>query len=90
MQFIYLNIIRFTWFLGVLFLLFQDKLDFQKKINQLGNPVLDLVMRNLTYAGDGLFAVLVFIVLLFIPLCLLSSFLIGHLDIMPLVMYFSL
>ena len=66
MQFIYLNIIRFTWFLGVLFLLFQDKLDFQKKINQMGNPVLDLVMRNLTYAGDGLFAVLVFIVLLFI------------------------
>ncbi len=66
MQFIYLNIIRFTWFLGALFILFQDKLDFQKKINQLGNPVLDLVMRNLTYAGDGLFAVLVFIVLLFI------------------------
>mgnify|MGYP001180039116 FL=1 len=66
MQFIYLNIIRFTWFLGALFLLFQDKLDFQKKINQMGNPVLDLVMRNLTYAGDGLFAVLVFIVLLFI------------------------
>tara|TARA_B100000614_G_C14492735_1_gene471364 strand:+ start:298 stop:918 length:621 start_codon:yes stop_codon:yes gene_type:complete len=65
-QFIYLNIIRFTWFLGALFLLFQDKLDFQKKINQMGNPVLDLVMRNLTYAGDGLFAVLVFIVLLFI------------------------
>tara|TARA_Y100001978_G_scaffold39748_1_gene35342 strand:+ start:372 stop:992 length:621 start_codon:yes stop_codon:yes gene_type:complete len=65
-QFIYLNIIRFTWFLGALFILFQDKLDFQKKINQLGNPVLDLVMRNLTYAGDGLFAVLVFIVLLFI------------------------
>tara|TARA_B100000674_G_C37905760_1_gene946076 strand:+ start:201 stop:779 length:579 start_codon:yes stop_codon:yes gene_type:complete len=52
--------------LGALFILFQDKLDFQKKINQLGNPVLDLVMRNLTYAGDGLFAVLVFIVLLFI------------------------
>jgi len=52
--------------LGALFLLFQDKLDFQKKINQMGNPVLDLVMRNLTYAGDGLFAVLVFIVLLFI------------------------
>ena len=66
MQFIYLNIIRFTWFLGALFILFQDKLDFQKKINQMGNPVLDLVMRNLTYAGDGLFAVLVFIVLLFI------------------------
>ena len=66
MQFIYLNIIRFTWFLGALFILFQDKLDFQKKINQFGNPVLDLVMRNLTYAGDGLFAVLVFIVLLFI------------------------
>jgi len=65
-QFIYLNIIRFTWFLGALFILFQDKLDFQKKINQMGNPVLDLVMRNLTYAGDGLFAVLVFIVLLFI------------------------
>jgi len=65
-QFIYLNIIRFTWFLGALFILFQDKLDFQKKINQIGNPVLDLVMRNLTYAGDGLFAVLVFIVLLFI------------------------
>tara|TARA_B100000927_G_scaffold246434_1_gene209373 strand:- start:1030 stop:1608 length:579 start_codon:yes stop_codon:yes gene_type:complete len=52
--------------LGALFILFQDKLDFQKKINQMGNPVLDLVMRNLTYAGDGLFAVLVFIVLLFI------------------------
>ncbi len=52
--------------MGALFLLFQDKLDFQKKINQMGNPVLDLVMRNLTYAGDGLFAVLVFIVLLFI------------------------
>ena len=52
--------------MGALFILFQDKLDFQKKINQLGNPVLDLVMRNLTYAGDGLFAVLVFIVLLFI------------------------
>ena len=66
MQFIYLNIIRFTWLLGALFILFQDKLDFQKKINQMGNPVLDLVMRNLTYAGDGLFAVLVFIVLLFI------------------------
>ncbi len=66
MQFIYLNIIRFTWFLGALFILFQDKLDFQKKINQMGNPVLDLVMRNLTYAGDGLFSVLVFLVLLFI------------------------
>tara|TARA_B100001287_G_scaffold111550_1_gene94035 strand:- start:3670 stop:4290 length:621 start_codon:yes stop_codon:yes gene_type:complete len=65
-QFIYLNIIRFTWFLGALFILFQDKLDFQKKINQMGNPVLDLVMRNLTYAGDGLFSVLVFLVLLFI------------------------
>lgn len=52
--------------MGALFILFQDKLDFQKKINQMGNPVLDLVMRNLTYAGDGLFAVLVFIVLLFI------------------------
>ena len=52
--------------MGALFILFQDKIDFQKKINQMGNPVLDLVMRNLTYAGDGLFAVLVFIVLLFI------------------------
>ena len=52
--------------MGALFILFQDKLDFQKKINQMGNPVLDLVMRNLTYAGDGLFSVLVFLVLLFI------------------------
>jgi len=65
-QFIYLNIVRFIWFLGALFILFQDKLDFQKKINLIGNPGLDVVMRNLTHAGDGLFAVLVFIALLFI------------------------
>ena len=65
-QFIYLNIVRFIWFLGALFILFQDKLDFQKKINLIGNPGLDVVMRNLTHAGDGLVAVLVFIALLFI------------------------
>lgn len=65
-QFIFLNIIRFTWFFGALSILFQDKLDFQRKINQIGNPGLDVVMRYLTHAGDGIFALLVFIALLFI------------------------
>lgn len=65
-QFIFLNIVRFTWFLGALSVLFVDKLDFQRKINQIGNPGLDVMMRYLTHAGDGIFALLVFITLLFI------------------------
>lgn len=65
-QFIFLNIVRFTWFLGALAILFVDKLDFQRKINQIGNSGFDIVMRYLTHAGDGIFALLVFITLLFI------------------------
>ena len=65
-QFIFLNIVRFTWFLGALSVLFVDKLDFQRKINQIGNPGLDVMMRYLTHAGDGIFALLVLITLLFI------------------------
>ena len=65
-QFIFLNIVRFTWFLGALAILFADKLDFQRKINQIGNSGFDIVMRYLTHAGDGIFALLVFIALLFI------------------------
>ena len=65
-QFIFLNIVRFTWFLGALAILFVDKLDFQRKINQIGNSGFDIVMRYLTHAGDGIFALLVFIALLFI------------------------
>ncbi len=65
-QFIYLNIVRFTWFLGALSILFLDKLDFQRKINQIGNSGFDVVMRYLTHAGDGIFALLVLIALLFI------------------------
>ena len=65
-QFIFLNIVRFTWFLGALAILFVDKLDFQRKINQIGNSGFDVVMRYLTHAGDGIFALLVFIALLFI------------------------
>ena len=65
-QFIFLNIVRFTWFLGALVILFVDKLDFQRKINQIGNLGFDVVMRYLTHAGDGIFALLVFIALLFI------------------------
>lgn len=65
-QFIFLNIVRFTWFLGALVILFVDKLDFQRKINQIGNSGFDVVMRYLTHAGDGIFALLVFITLLFI------------------------
>ena len=65
-QFIFLNIVRFTWFLGALAILFADKLDFQRKINQIGNSGFDDVMRYLTHAGDGIFALLVFIALLFI------------------------
>lgn len=65
-QFIFLNIVRFTWFLGALAILFVDKLDFQRKINQIGNSGFDVVMRYLTHAGDGIFALLVFITLLFI------------------------
>ena len=65
-QFIFLNIVRFTWFLGALVILFVDKLDFQRKINQIGNSGFDVVMRYLTHAGDGIFALLVFIALLFI------------------------
>lgn len=65
-QFIFLNIVRFTWFLGALAILFADKLDFQRKINQIGNSGFDVVMRYLTHAGDGIFALLVFIALLFI------------------------
>lgn len=65
-QFIFLNIVRFTWFLGALAILFLDKLDFQRKINQIGNSGFDVVMRYLTHAGDGIFALLVFIALLFI------------------------
>ena len=65
-QFIYLNIVRFTWFLGALAILFLDKLDLQRKINQIGNSGFDFVMRYLTHAGDGIFALLVFIALLFI------------------------
>ncbi len=65
-HFIFLNIVRFTWFLGALSVLFLDKLDFQKKINQIGNLGLDVTMRYLTHAGDGLFALLVLITLLFI------------------------
>lgn len=47
-------------------ILFVDKLDFQRKINQIGNSGFDVVMRYLTHAGDGIFALLVFITLLFI------------------------
>ena len=65
-QFIFLNIVRFTWFLGALAILFLDKLDFQRKINQIGNSGFDVVMRYLTHAGDGIFAILVFVALLFI------------------------
>lgn len=65
-QFIFLNIVRFTWFLGALVILFVNKLDFQRKINQIGNSGFDVVMRYLTHAGDGIFALLVFIALLFI------------------------
>jgi len=65
-QFIFLNIVRITWFIGGLAILFLDKLDFQRKINQIGNSGFDVVMRYLTHAGDGIFALVVFFALLFI------------------------
>ena len=78
MNFLYLNAVRLFWFGGALIILLQDKLVFHKKINDLGTSFLDIVMRNLTHAGDGLFACLIVLAFLFIRiktgLLLLLSF----------------
>jgi|TARA_B110000305_G_scaffold34507_1_gene34125 membrane-associated phospholipid phosphatase len=77
-NFLYLNAVRLFWFGGALIILLQDKLVFHKKINDLGTSFLDIVMRNLTHAGDGLFACLIVLAFLFIRiktgLLLLLSF----------------
>lgn len=65
-NFIYLNAVRLFWFTGALIILLKDKMDFHKKINSLGSSSLDFIMKNLTHAGDGLFAFAIVTVFLFI------------------------
>jgi len=65
-NFIYLNIVRLSWFFGAFILFTQDKLEFQKMINRNGTPLLDSISKILTHAGDGVFAITALITFLFI------------------------
>lgn len=66
MNFIYLNIVRLSWFFGALILFTEDKLEFQKMINRNGTTLLDSISKILTHAGDGVFAITALITFLFI------------------------
>ena len=50
--------IRIFWLIGIALILFTDKFDFHKKINSFHSPLLDFSFRYLTHLGDGLFAVI--------------------------------
>ena len=68
MTFIYLNIVRLSWFLGATTLFMYDKIEIQKYFNRIGNPIIDSMSKALTHAGDGVFAIVVCITFLFIRL----------------------
>ena len=68
MTFIYLNIVRLSWFLGATTLFMYDKIEIQKYFNRIGNPFIDSMSKALTHAGDGIFAIVVCITFLFIRL----------------------
>ena len=78
-KFIYLNTVRFYWFLGALIILLQDKMMLQKKVNAIGTPFWDFIMKYLTHCGDGIFALIIMLVYLKIrirtTILLLISFL---------------
>jgi len=67
-NFIYLNIVRLSWFLGATTLFMYDKIELQTYFNRIGNPIIDSINRALTHAGDGIFAIVVCIAFLFIRL----------------------
>lgn len=69
------------WTLGLIFIINTDQLELHKNLNGFSASVLDFIVPYATYIGDGVFAILLVVVLFFVnkkySLILLLSFLIS-------------
>lgn len=78
---IFFWIIILFWILGFILIINTDQLELHKKLNGLNTSILDIIVPYATYIGDGIFAILLVVILFFVnkkhSLILLFSFLIS-------------
>lgn len=78
---IFFWIIILFWILGFILIINTDQLELHKKLNGFNASILDIIVPYATYIGDGIFAILLVVILFFVnkkhSLFLLVSFLLS-------------